>query len=336
MTKRCNLNISVVGDPWWELQLGLPKGSGPEEKQAALNKFFPGLITFRNETLPHNVPDPNKGFTMLKALGLDFTIGETGVPAFTQLSPEQVMKLSVPDYAGNPAVESLRKAIRETKSRYGSAVNTSFSGLLYQAMKVRGQDIFTDFYENPEMVHHLMTVLGETLYQHLKFLKDECGELPYFVLGSCSNCMISPATYDDFLRPHEARISTLSQYIMGHPRAMGMHHCGTKADAYFPVYSKIPELEMIEASLDTDIKMGLREMPGLLFKPMLDPIRLDHMTDDAVTSQLGSLLEHPSVVEIQAFDLTQFCTADRVRRMLSMTLEYNRSHGLPGYTRFFT
>jgi uroporphyrinogen-III decarboxylase len=246
------------------------------------------------------------------------------------------MNLSTPDYASSPAVESLRHAIRETKSKYGSAVNTSFSGLLYQAIKIRGQDIFTDFYEYPEMVHHLMTVLGETLYQHLKFLKDECGNLPYFVLGSCSNCMISPATYDEFLRPHEARISTLSQYIMGHLRAMGMHHCGTKADAYFPVYAKIPELEMIEASCDTNIELGLREIPGLLFKPMLDPIRLDKMTDDAIDKQLNSLLGNPSVVEIQAFDLTQFCTVDKVRKMLSMTLEYNKSHGLPGYTRFFT
>ena len=334
MTRRCNLNISVV-NPWWEMQLGLKKGASSEERQAALRKVFPDLITFRNEVLSHNVPDPNHGFTMLKALGLEYTIGETGLPSFTPLTPEQVMKLSPPDYAANPAVESLRKAIRETKDKYGSAVNTSYAGLLYPAMKIRGNDIFTDFYENPEMVRHLMSVLGETLYRHLKFLKDECGDIPYFVLGSCSNCMISPATYDEFLRPHEARISTLSQYIKGRRRAMGMHHCGTKADAYFPVYSKIPELEMIEASWDTDIEAGLREMPGLIFKPMLDPICLDRMSEDEIAAQLDSLLAHPSVVEIQAFDLSQFCTVEKVRKMLSMTLEYNRSRGFPGYTRFF-
>ncbi len=335
MTQRCNLNISVVG-LWWETQLGLPPGASSEEKQAALRKVFPDLITFRNELLPHNVPDPNHGFTMLKALGIEFTVGENGMPVFTHLAPEQVMTLSAPDYATNPAVESLRHAIRETKATYGNAVNTSFSGLLYQAIKVRGQDIFTDFYEYPEMVHHLMAVLGETLYRHLKFLKDECGVLPYFVLGSCSNCMISPAIYDEFLRPQDARVSTLSQYLMGHQRAMGIHHCGTKADAYFPVYAKIPELEMIEANCDTDMDKGLREIPGLLFKPMLDPIRLDQMTADEIDAQAGSLLEHPSVIEIQAFDLTQFCAVDKIRRLLSATLAYNDSHGLPGYTRFFT
>jgi uroporphyrinogen-III decarboxylase len=331
---RCNLNISVVG-PWWEKQLGLPGGANAEEKQAALRRVFPDLITFRNESVAHPVADPNHGFTMLKALGVEVAMGDNGVPTFTQLAPEQVLRLSPPDYATSPAVASLRQAIRETRRQHGSAVNTSFSGLLFQAMKVRGQDIFTDFYEFPEMLHHLMSVLGETLYRHLCFLKDECGSIPYFVLGSCSNCMISPALYDEFLRPHEARVSTLSNYLMGHPRAMGMHHCGTKADAYFPVYAKIPELEMIEASWDTDMDLGRRVMPGLLFKPMLDPIRLDQMTEDAIAAQLSSLLEHPAVIEVQAFDLSQFCTIAKVRRMLTVTLEYNHRLGLPGYTRFF-
>ncbi|MFA6290887.1 MAG: hypothetical protein WC637_03850 [Victivallales bacterium] len=76
-------------------------------------------------------------------------------------------------------------------------------------------------------------------------------------------------------------------------------------------------------------------MPGLLFKPMLDPIRMYHMSEDEITAQTDSLLGHPSVVEIQAFDLTQFCTVDKVRKLLSMILEYNKNHGLPGYTRFF-
>ena len=332
---RCNLNISMI-DLWWETQLGLPQRSSAEERQVALRTVFPDLITFRNENLPRNVSDPNHGFTMLKALGIEFSLSDNGVPVFTPLSPDQVMALTPPDYATNPAVESLRQAIRETKHQYGSAVNTSFSGLLFQAMKVRGQELFIDFYENPAMVHHLMAVLGETLYRHLRFLKEECGTIPYFVLGSCSNCMISPTLYDEFLRPHEARVSTLSQYLMGHPRAMGMHHCGTKADAYFPVYAKIPELEMIEASWDTDMELGRRTIPGLLFKPMLDPIRLDQMTETALAAQVGALLEHPAVIEIQAFDLSQFCTVAKVRMMLSQTLDYNRRHGLPGYTRFFT
>ena len=334
MTDRCNLNVGVV-ELWWEAQLGLAPRAGSEEKQAALRRVFPGLITFRNDGLPHAVPDPNHGFTMLKALGLDVAAGEDGSIGITPLSPEAVMALAPPDYADNPAVEALRRAIRETERTYGSATNSSFAGLLYPALKVRGQDLFCDFYENPSMVHHLMAVLGETLRRHLVFLKDECGDIPYFVLGSCSNCMISPATYEEFMLPHEARISTLSRYIKGRPRAMGMHHCGTKADAYFPVYGKIPELEMIEASWDTDMERGLREIPGLLFKPLLDPILLDRMTEADLAEQLSALLEHPSVVEIQAFGLTQFCTVDKIRRMLAMTLEYNRKHGLPGYTRFF-
>ncbi len=335
MTVRCNLNVSVVS-AWWEQQLGLPPRARVAEKEAALRRMFPGLISFDNSTLPRPVPDPNRGLTMLKALGLELGVDSHGGMAVTPLSPEQVMALTPPDFAVNPAIEALRQAIRDTKSTHGQVAPCGIAGLLYPALKVRGQDLFCDFYEDPDMVHHLMAVLGETLYGYLVFLKDECGEIPYFVLGSCSNCMISPATYETFMLFHEARISTLSHYIKGRPRAMGMHHCGTKADSYFQVYGRLPGLEMVEASWDTDRDKGRRAIPNLLFKPMLDPVLLDRMTDDEVEAQLNPLLEDPDVIEVQAFDLTQFCTVDKIRRMLTVTLEYNRRHGASGYTRFFT
>jgi uroporphyrinogen-III decarboxylase len=333
-TTRCNLNVSVVS-AWWEQQLGLPPQTGAAEKQAALQKAFPGLITFDNATLPRPVPDPNRGFTLLKALGLEVTPDAHDGPAVTPVSPEQAMALTPPDFAANPAIDALRQAIRETRRLHGRVAPGGIAGLLYPALKIRGQDLFCDFYEHPGMVHHLMAVLGETLYRYLVFLKDECGEIPYFVLGSCSNCMISPATYQEFLLIHEARVSMLSPYIKGRARAMGVHHCGTKADAYFSVYGNLPGLEMIEANWDTDMDLGLREIPGLLFKPMLDPILLDRMREDEIEEQLIRLLEHPQVIEVQAFDLSQFCTVNKLRRMLGVTLDYNRRHGLPGYTRFF-
>lgn len=330
----CNLNISVV-TTWWEEQLGLPPTAGRGEKEAALQHVFPGLITFDNTTIPHAVRDPNRGFTMLMALGVEVDLDAPDGPAVTPLSPEEVMELEPPDFAMDPAIEELRQAIRKTKSEHGSAHPSGIAGLLYPALKIRGQDLFCDFYEHPEMVHHLMTVLGETLYRQLTFLKDECGEIPYFVLGSCSNCMISPDTYEEFMLPHEARVSTLSTYIKGRERALGMHHCGTKADAYFPVYGKLPGLEMIEADWKTDRDKGRREIPGLLFKPMLDPLLLDEMSEDDIEAQFRPLLADPDVIEIQAFGVPQTCPVDKIRRMLTTTLDRNHQSGRGGTTRLF-
>lgn len=333
MKTRCSLTISVIS-AWWEKQLGLAAAASPVAKKVALLETFPGLFTFRDEDLPHEVPDPNHGFTMLKALGADTSIGAHGDITFAPMTPEQIWQLTPPDYASNPVVEELRTAIRQTKATYGSAANVSFSGLLYMAMKLRGQDVFLDFYEEPEMTRHLMTVLGETLYQHLKFLKDECGDIWNLLLGSCSNCMISPAIYEEFIRPHEARVSTLSSYIKGHSRAMGIHHCGTRVDPYLETYAKIPDLGIIEANWESDMDLAERMIPGIHFKPMLDPIQLDEMSETTIESMLSGLLERPSVLEIQAFDVTQHFTLNKMRCLLQTVRAYNQAHQLPGFCWF--
>ena len=134
---------------------------------------------------------------------------------------QQVGALTPPDYHTNPHVQALRQAILTAKARYGRVSNEGYSGLLHLVWMLRGQDAFTDFYEYPEETHHFIAVLEETLRRHLIFLKDTCGELAYFVLGSCKNCMISPQTYDEFFREPESRISTLSTYLMGRSTCHG-------------------------------------------------------------------------------------------------------------------
>ncbi len=175
--------------------------------------------------------------------------------------------------------------------------------------------------------------MEETLRRQLVFLKDTCGELAYFVLGSCKNCMISPQIYDEFFREPESRISTLSTYLMGYPRAMGIHHCGKKVDDYLDTYAKIVELEMLEAAWDSDIALAVRKIPGLQFKPVVDPLLLDELSDDEVAEFIRRLISYEAVTEIQAFGVTQFCTISKMRRMLEETILQNSQRGLPGYTR---
>jgi hypothetical protein len=332
---RCNLNVSVMNS-WWEKQLGVSPSLSSDEKFALVEQAFPGLITYRPEEAAPAAPDPNHGYTMYKALGAKVEPNSIGGYEVVPVSVGEAMAMTVPDYDVSGPVQALRESIRETRARFGRAANSSFSGLFTMALRLRGQEIFYDFFERPEMVRHLVSVTTDTLERHLMFLKSECGDIPYFVLGSCSNCMISPDIYEEFFREGEARISRLSTYIKGRERAMGIHHCGTKVDSYLGTYSRIPELEMLEANYQSDIDAAARAMPGLKFKPMIDPIEFDSFDVETIESILFRLLENESVEEIQAFDLSQFFTVEKLRRMLEVVLDFNGSHGLPGYTRFFT
>ncbi|HEY3376414.1 MAG TPA: hypothetical protein VGL77_02880 [Armatimonadota bacterium] len=334
MNNRCHLNVTVM-DKWWPEQLGLSAESTAQARQARLDEVFPGLLTFpRGAAWPPMATDPNHGFTMACALGASLTPTSLGGYEVVPLSREQLLALEPPDYASNAPVQALRAAILATKAEHGSVTCVSYSGLLYQALKLRGQELFYDFSEEPALVHHLAEVIGETLYRHLVFLKDTCGHLPYFVLGSCQNCMIAPALYEGFFRVHESRISTLSSYLMGHPRAMGIHHCGTKVDDYLDTYRQIEELAMLEADWTSDIARATHTIPGLTFKPMLDPILLDEMSGAAIAAHLTPLLEQEAVEEIQAFGITQHFSVAQMRALLETVVAFNTRQGLPGYTRF--
>ncbi|HEY3379941.1 MAG TPA: uroporphyrinogen decarboxylase family protein [Armatimonadota bacterium] len=333
MPERCNLNISVVSR-WWEDQLGVAADAPADSKRAKLAEALPGLITFRAEEIPAMPPDPNHGLTIARALGATLTPTSTGGWDVTPMSTEALRALMPPDYTTDPAVDALRRTLLQAPVGERRA-ETSGAGVLRYLLLLRGQELFYDFSEEPELVHHMAGVVAETIIRHLVFMKDLCGDITYFVLGNCSNCMISPDVYDEFIRPHESRISTLSGYLKGRPRAMGIHHCGTKVDPYLETYAKIADLEMIEADWTSDWDRTERMMPGILLKPMLDPILLDDMAEEAIAAQVRTLAQRPAVVEIQAFGLSQFFTLAKMRTLLTTVLEENRAAGLPGYTRFF-
>ena len=332
MNRSCNLNLSIMPD-WWQAQLSLAPTANRTEMAGAFEQAFPGLLTFRQEAAPEPVPDPNHGYTMLRAMGATVIRNAGGGYEVEPMSLDRFAGLEPPDYDNNPFVQKLREAIRETRRKHGSAFDGSYSGLLHPAMKLRGQEIFSDFYDHPEEVHRFAAVMGETIRRHLLFLKEECGSLPYFVLGNCSNCMISPAVYGTFFVREESAISGLSEAVMGRRRAMGIHHCGTKVDAYIDAYAQIEEIEMIEASWDSDVALATRRIPGLLFKSMLDPVKLDALDEDALAAHLREQFACPATVEIQAFGISGAFTVKKMRCLLESALDCIRAPGMSGYTR---
>ncbi len=332
MGRSCNLNLSLMPD-WWPAQLGLAPAATRADQVAAFERAFPGLLTFPQEAAPAPVPDPNHGYTMLLAMGATVVPHAGGGYDVAPMSSERFAKLEPPDYDSNPFVQKLRDAIRATRREHGSAFDGSYSGLLYPALKLRGQEIFSDFYDQPQAVHRFATVMGETIRRHLLFLKEECGSLPYFVLGNCSNCMISPAIYETFFLREESAISRLSEPLMGRRRAMGVHHCGTKVDAYLDAYAQIEELELLEASWDSDVARATRRIPGVRFKRMLDPTRLDALDEAALAAHLREQFVCPATIEIQAFGLSGAFTIKKMRWLLETALECLRAPGMTGYTR---
>ena len=83
----------------------------------------------------------------------------------------------------------------------------NYQGVLNNALRLRGQDIFLDMYDDPEFVHHLFRHITETMIAVAKAVQKRQRESGFFIdLFSCSNCvmnMISAEMYEEFVLPYE-------------------------------------------------------------------------------------------------------------------------------------
>jgi hypothetical protein len=90
---------------------------------------------------------------------------------------------------------------------------------------------------------------------------------------------------------------------------------------------------MIEASWDSDVALATRRIPGLLFKSMLDPIKLDAMDEGALEAHVREQFACPATVEIQAFGIPGSFSLRKMQRLLETANACIRAPGMSGYTR---
>ena len=89
-------------------------------------------------------------------------------------------------------------------------------GILNTALHLRGQQLFMDFFENPDLVHHLFDVLAKTIVRVVKYVKSRTGtsavatnrsilavDPEIYLHSNCSVQMVSPKTFEEFLLPYE-------------------------------------------------------------------------------------------------------------------------------------
>ena len=84
------------------------------------------------------------------------------------LSEDEVMKLEVPDiFNSNPMTEVLRQ-IEYLKKKYGRVIgDINTTGVQNLALKIRGDQLYFDFYEKPELCRHLMQICTDCIIQLL-------------------------------------------------------------------------------------------------------------------------------------------------------------------------
>lgn len=202
------------------------------------------------------------GYLASWLMGCDVSFTDDDAPQVlcANLSDEDVMALSVPVLEERPIWQNVASQMNELEARFGH-VHTCINlmGVILVALDLRGQQLFIDFSENPDIADHLLTVCAGTIAQigrEFRLYSDELSSgvtsvmskvaPKVYLTSNCSVDMISLNDYERFLLRHDIMLAqTFAPF--------GMHHCGKSMERVIHGYTKIPGLSFVEVGAGSDI-----------------------------------------------------------------------------------
>ncbi len=203
--------------------------------------------------------------------------------AHQYLSEDEIKQLSPPDLDSNRHFQALMNQVEKIAELEGPVEGfINWQGVLNNAQRLRGQDLFMDMMMNPGMVHHLFECVTTTMIDAAKRLHERQRvsgvEVSFFTMSNCLVNMVSAEHYAELLLPYDLKIS-------GAFETVGVHNCAWNANPYLEDYAKIPNIRYIDMGQNSDLERAKELFPqgrrAIMYTPMdvanksLDEVRLD-------------------------------------------------------------
>ena len=186
------------------------------------------------------------------------------------LTDEQFENIEPPDLDHNPAFGELMAQvdwIAQHERRIEGFIN--WQGILNNAQRLRGQQIFLDLMEAPERCQRLFECLCTTIIeatQRLRKRQQASGvEYRFFTISNCLVNLVSPKQYREQILPFDLQIAEATD-------CLGVHNCAWKADPYLASYASLPRVGYIDMGIDSDLKRARELFPqarrAIMYTPM--------------------------------------------------------------------
>jgi len=249
-------------------------------------------------------PDPEPkplitfGMAMLPAIfGCEIVFEADALPWAMPLNlPEdEIMRLEVPDLFNSHPMKDMLKQIEYLEGKYGKVVgDINTTGVQNLALKIRGDQFYYDFFENPELCHHLLKVCTESVIQLFKFNHKTTGtgaldvtpmcDPKLSILPNCTAEQISLETYENFILGYDNQVADAC-------RPVGIHHCGS-VNEVLDGYARVRHLEFIEIGFGSDVKKT-REVfgPEVAVNSRISPVLMKNGTVEEISAEVRRLIE---------------------------------------------
>lgn len=336
------LGIGFYPD-WWYANYGVSFGRDyyydPDyrvqvqgQMQRALYERFGDVGMGEREPAPR--PLITFGMVMLPAiLGCEIVYDDAALPWAMplNLSRKECEKLSKPDLATASPMKEVLGQIEYLKGKYGRVVgDINVTGVQNLALKLRGEELYIDYFEEPEFCHRLLRFCAECIIDLWRLVYPLTGtgamdvtpmcDPKIFCVPNCTVEQISGETYQEFGLPYDNILADAC-----HP--FGIHHCGS-LDAVAQYYAQVKNLVFVEAGFGTDFKAARAVLgPNVAFNARISPVLMKNGTPEEVTAAVRDAIAQGAPLNnfsVDTVGLTQGTPDENVRAARQAALEYGK------------
>jgi uroporphyrinogen-III decarboxylase len=232
------------------------------------------------------------------------------------LSENEIEKLEPPDLDLNPFFQSLMEQVDWIGEHEGKITGfMNWQGVLNNAQRLRGQNIFTDMYQAPERTRHLLDCVCTTMIDASKRLqakqKTYESSLSFFTLSNCLVNMIEPELYENFLLPLDQKIADSFDVI-------GVHNCAWCATPYLTHYAKIQRVAYIDMGIDSDLENARKLFPDTRRAIMYPPTDVANKPLTHIRADLEKIAMQYGPCDIVAADIEADTSDNRVLDFINL------------------
>lgn len=309
------LPVEMVFHPnWWNRNCGIrfdEKYFFDTETRLECNRLmrqylydrFPDLGLGENQAQPR----PMVGGTMLAAgfvisaiLGCEIRYYDDASPEVipANLAEAQIEELEAPDIFGVPIMQDLSKLITDLEQKFGYVEgDINWEGVQNVALNLRGEQLFVDYFQNPDLARKLLKAVAEVIEQFLDYMSQRTGTTSISVNrivgrvdprinlhSNCSLTMISADHYSEYLLEYD-------QLFAENYQPYGIHYCGEDMHRMRQAFAKIDGASFFDVGWGSDVKLCREALPEKFLSLRLSPARMLSESQPTVAQDVTKLLE---------------------------------------------
>lgn len=242
------------------------------------------------------------GFVIPALLGAEITFAPDAAPQPQPIpmNPEDITAMQKPDFRNLWPMNEIIHQMDELEAEYGYVIgDLNTDGLLNAAYHFYGQQLYMDFYLEPERVRIALELVGELIGDVAGYVRSRTGTTSIavnrmvsqvmpsmFLHANCSVHMISPESYREMQLPVELKLAERL-------KPFGVHHCGDNLHLIAPIYAALPSV-FFDVGWGSDPAACRTALPNAFLNLRLNPVRMLQCSADEIAADTEGLLASAS------------------------------------------